>query len=85
VNATMGRQGIQVYCTSDSPTELCDEREAAGRLRLSVATLRRRRRHRQPPAWVKLGSRVFYRKKDLESFIDTNLVRLPTDVNEDNR
>jgi hypothetical protein len=58
-------------------TELCDEREAARRLGLSVATLRRRRRHRQPPVWVKLGFRVFYRKRDLESFIEANVICLP--------
>lgn len=62
---------------SDSKTELFNEREAAQRLGLSVATLRRRRQHRQPPIWVKLGSRIFYRKQDLESFIEANVVCLP--------
>jgi hypothetical protein len=60
-----------------SSPDLCNERDAASRIGLSVATLRRRRRLRQPPAWVKLGSRVLYRKSDLDSFIEANLVRLP--------
>jgi hypothetical protein len=61
----------------DSQTVLFDEREAAQRLGLSVATLRRRRLRRQPPVWAKLGSRVLYRKQDLESFVEANVVRLP--------
>ncbi len=67
----------RVHSPADFATELCDEIEAALRLRLSVATLRRRRQQRQPPVWVKLGSRVFYRKQDLESFIAANIVCLP--------
>jgi hypothetical protein len=63
--------------TDDAHTELCNEREAARRLCLSVATLRRRRHHCKPPSWVKLGSRIFYRIHDLELFIEANVVRLP--------
>ena len=57
---------------------LIDEHEAARRLGLSVATMRRRRLLRQPPAWVKLGSRVLYRISDLDAFIERNVVQLPT-------
>jgi hypothetical protein len=77
MNRPLGKQGGPVQSTTDAPTELCDEREAARRLGLSVATMRRRRLQRQPPAWVKLGFRVLYRRQDLDSFIDANLVRLP--------
>lgn len=63
----------------DSQTVLFDEREAAQRLGLSVATMRRRRLLRNPPAWVKLGRRVLYRKQDLESFVNANVIRLPND------
>lgn len=58
----------------ETAIELIDEREAARRLGLSVATLRRRRLFRQPPAWVKLGSRVLYRQTDLAAFIEANVV-----------
>jgi predicted DNA-binding transcriptional regulator AlpA len=64
--------------------ELLNEREAARRLGLSVATLRRRRLNRQPPAWVKLGSRVLYRVQDLESFIQAHLIR-PLDTESENK
>jgi hypothetical protein len=58
------------------PTELFDEREAARRLGLSVATMRRRRLLRQPPAWVKLGGRVLYRSLELDAFVEANVVQL---------
>lgn len=68
---------------SDGWADLCSEREAAELLHLSVATLRRRRRLRQPPVWTKLGARVFYRRRDLESFIESNVVCLPNRHTED--
>lgn len=55
---------------------LLNEKHVAKLLNVSVATLRRRRRHHQPPSWVKLGTRVLYRTRDLESFVEANLVRL---------
>jgi hypothetical protein len=60
----------------DSSAELFNERDAARFLGLSVSTLRRRRLLRQPPAWVKLGARVLYKKKDLESLIDASMVHV---------
>lgn len=75
MSGSAGKQGGEVHCAP--ATELCDEREAARQLRLSVATLRRRRHHRQPPVWVKLGFRILYRKRDLESFVEANVVCLP--------
>jgi hypothetical protein len=69
----------------DSKTTLLNEREAARWLGLSVATMRRRRLLRQPPAWVKLGARVLYRKQDLEFFVTANVVRLPNDTAKDRR
>ncbi len=68
---TIERGPCRVNCQL---TELCNEREAACCLGLSIATLRRRRRLKQPPVWVKLGFRVLYRKQDLERFIDANLI-----------
>ncbi len=77
MSSPSNKEGNKESCPADSLAELCDEREAARRLGLSVATLRRRRLRRQPPVWAKLGSRVLYRKQDLESFIEANVVRLP--------
>ncbi len=56
---------------------LLDEKEAARRLGLSVATMRRRRLLRQPPVWVKLGGRVLYRQQDLDAYIESCVVHLP--------
>jgi hypothetical protein len=85
MNRPPGRPGSPVQSTTDAPTQLCDEREAARRLGLSVATLRRRRLNQQPPIWVKLGGRVLYRKQDLESFIEANVVRLPKESGKSDR
>jgi predicted DNA-binding transcriptional regulator AlpA len=57
-------------------TRLLNEREAASLLGLSVATLRRRRLLRHPPAWAKLGARVLYKESELIAFIEANMVRL---------
>ncbi len=54
--------------------EMFPDIEAARRIGLSVATLRRRRLLRQPPAYVKLGGRVLYRARDLDAFVEANLV-----------
>lgn len=56
---------------------LFDEREAARRLGLSVATMRRRRLLRLPPRWCKLGGRVLYRQEDLLAFVEGSIVSLP--------
>jgi predicted DNA-binding transcriptional regulator AlpA len=61
----------------NTETGLLNEREAARRLGLSVATMRRRRLLRHPPAWVKLGARVLYQSEELAAFVDANVVRLP--------
>ncbi len=57
--------------------ELRSEREAAKRLGLSVASMRRKRLLRQPPVWLKLGARVLYREEDLDAYIESCVVRLP--------
>ena len=56
-------------------TRLLDENEAARRLGLSVATMRRRRLFRLPPVWVTLGGRVLYRPLDLDAFVEANVVQ----------
>jgi Helix-turn-helix domain len=69
----------------NTQTELLNEREAARRLCVSISTIRRRRLHRQPPVWVKVGSRVLYRRQDLESFINASVVRLPEEAGAEHR
>jgi hypothetical protein len=54
---------------------LLNEHQAAQRLGLSVASLRRRRLLQLPPAYAKLGARVAYRPQDLDEFIAANIVR----------
>jgi len=58
----------------DTAFELLNERDAARRLGLSVATMRRRRLFHQPPTWVKLGARVLYSVGSLDSFVLANTV-----------
>lgn len=69
--------GTEQPCDPESAPEqvLINEKQAAKRLGLSVATLRRRRLLRQPPPFVKLGNRVLYRAEDLTAFIAANIVR----------
>ena len=56
---------------------LIDEHEAAARLGLSVATLRRWRWARRGPGWIKIGAAVRYAPKDIAAFIDAG--RSPND------
>ena len=62
---------------------LLNEHEAAKRLGLSVATMRRRRLLKQPPAWVKIGGRVLYRPDVLDAFIEASTVAMPFDAQSD--
>ena len=57
--------------------ELLNEYDAARRLGLSVATIRRRRLLRQPPTYIKLGARVLYRREDLDLLVEASAVRFP--------
>ena len=53
---------------STSRHQLLKDTEAAEYLRLSPSTLRQHRCYNRGPAYVKLGSRVFYRAADLEAY-----------------
>jgi predicted DNA-binding transcriptional regulator AlpA len=64
-----GRTAGIVY-GANSDNRLFDEREAAARLGLTVATLRRWRWARRGPAWVKVGAAVRYSAADLAAFIE---------------
>jgi hypothetical protein len=50
---------------------LLTEREVAKLLRVSVATIRRRRLFRQPPAWIKIGASVRYRPEAVQHLIES--------------
>jgi predicted DNA-binding transcriptional regulator AlpA len=54
---------------------LLTEKQAAERLSLSLATLRRRRMERRPPGFVKIGASVRYRPEDVEAFIEASVVK----------
>ncbi len=50
---------------------LLNEHEVAGLLKVSVATIRRRRLFRQPPEWVKIGASVRYRPEAIKRLIES--------------
>jgi len=49
---------------------LLTEHEVARLLKVSVATIRRRRLFRQPPEWVKIGASVRYKPDAVRRFIE---------------
>jgi hypothetical protein len=55
--------------TSSPLQELLTEREVARLLKVSVATIRRRRLLRQPPTWLKIGALVRYRREAIQLLI----------------
>jgi predicted DNA-binding transcriptional regulator AlpA len=61
--------------TTPPPTntlqELLTEHEVARLLKVSVATIRRRRLSRQPPMCVKIGASVRYRPETIAAFLDS--------------
>ncbi len=52
--------------------QLLTEHEAANTLQCTRAALRRWRRERRGPRFVKLGRLIRYRQSDLEAFVDQN-------------
>lgn len=55
---------------------LMNEREVAAILKVSVASMRRRRLLRQPPDFVKLGSSVRYRRESIMLLIESGARRM---------
>ncbi len=49
-----------------------DAKQLAARWRTSEQSLAQRRYQRQPPAWLKIGTRVLYRIADIEAFEAAN-------------
>jgi hypothetical protein len=56
--------------TSNPLQELLTERDVARLLKVSVATIRRRRLMRQPPTWLKIGALVRYRREAINRLIE---------------
>jgi predicted DNA-binding transcriptional regulator AlpA len=54
--------------TKDNP-QLMTEHDVAQLLKISVATLRRRRLFQQPPQWLKIGASVRYSPETIRRFI----------------
>jgi hypothetical protein len=52
--------------------QLLTELETSGILKCTVAALRRWRRERRGPRFVKLGRLIRYSQTDLESFVERN-------------
>ncbi len=57
-----------------------DEHEAAEYVKLSPATMERRRRLSLPPVYAKVGRRVIYDVVDLDNFIEAHKVKPNRDL-----
>jgi predicted DNA-binding transcriptional regulator AlpA len=56
---------------SQAHEQLLTEQEVARLLKVSVATIRRRRLFRQPPDFVKIGASVRYRREAIQRLIES--------------
>ena len=54
--------------------ELLTERQVEDRYDLSIAWLRRARRERRGPVFLKIGRMVRYRKADIEAYLASRVV-----------
>lgn len=52
--------------------ELLTEHEVAKLLKISLATIRRRRLFRQPPEFLKIGASVRYRPEAIQKLIESS-------------
>jgi hypothetical protein len=52
--------------------QLLTEEDVARLLKVSVATIRRRRYLRQPPTWLKIGALVRYRREAINRLIESS-------------
>jgi hypothetical protein len=58
--------------------ELLTEHDVAKLLKVSVATIRRRRLFRQPPGYLKIGASVRYRREAVQRLIESAEQRAET-------
>jgi hypothetical protein len=57
--------------TNNSLDDVLTEHEVARMLKVSVATIRRRRLFRQPPDFLKIGASVRYRREAIQRLIQS--------------
>ncbi len=69
VNIEAGRAASNLH-GANPDNRLVNEHEAAARLGLTVATLRRWRLARRGPRWIKVGAAVRYAPSDIGAFIE---------------
>jgi hypothetical protein len=60
---------MTVETFSPSFEQLLTEHDVAKILRVSVATIRRRRLLKQPPIWIKIGANVRYTPQSISTFL----------------
>jgi predicted DNA-binding transcriptional regulator AlpA len=63
-----------------SPDDILDTHQAAAYLRLSVSSLNKMRCTGSGPAFVRMGRSVRYRRRALDSFIDSRFATSTTDA-----
>ena len=63
---------------SNSATEVLNERDVEAIYGFTVPYLRRARRERRGPRFMKVGKLVRYRKADIESFLSAHTVETVT-------
>ena len=63
-----------------SPDDILDTKEAAAYLRLSASSLNKMRCTGSGPAFVRMGRSVRYRRRALDSFIDSRCTTSTTDA-----
>jgi len=61
---------MKAETVSHALEQLLTEHEVAKILRVSVATIRRRRLLNQPPVWIKIGSSVRYSPRSISAFLE---------------
>lgn len=60
-----------IQLSPPTPTELLNDHEVAAFLNMSVASVRRWRVFRTGPKFVKIGSAVRYRRRDVENWLNS--------------
>jgi hypothetical protein len=67
----VGKKTHAEECMGTIIEALLNEREVAELLKVSVATIRRRRLFQQPPEWVKIGASVRYRPETIKLLVES--------------
>jgi hypothetical protein len=75
--APMGRtQGIDISASIIGP-DWISQHQLAAQLNKSLYTLQRWRRARLSPPFIKLGYDVYYRKRDIDKWVEARLTTTP--------